>query len=551
VLEADAVEHQDNSRPRYAWFRLGLGQGLALAFALLTGIVVVGLKALAPPAETFESVQAPLGMSDIPRPDSQIPNSIAVLPLTAIGDTGDALFAVGLHDEIIGQLTKIHSLNVIARSSIVALVDQGLSTLDIARVLRVESILSGSIREAGERARVGLQLVDVRTGLTVWSGAYDIDQRNLAEMISIQGDIALNVASALKAELPQIDNRDISALPTEQFKAYRYNLAARNAHDHQDYAKEWRLAQKAIEIDPAFYDALYTFASANLVLVASPLPGMTRAEHSTLALEHAERMIELAPERSEGYALQAVTLAARKDWTAVATALETLDDMGAPLASLEYVGLVAMSLGDFDKAIAIYDANLLTEVLNPYARGFLMVALELAGRREEARSKYLVGQELYPQWWGTSVDALLALGRGEPVTDIDRMVGISDALKQALRVHGDRDAIRAALLAYQNQPKQSIEALYYAALAAEVEEHELAIELLRASMQDMWSNIFWVWLPVFDATRKEEGFRELLRESGLVEHWQEQGWPRTCQPAETAAFSCDWNAYPALSTTAR
>jgi DNA-binding winged helix-turn-helix (wHTH) protein/TolB-like protein len=536
-----------------SWLRFGPLHSVVLALAVAIGLFALE-HGLQPPAvaAVAESVPAPLGISDIPRPDSRIRNSIAVLPLSTMGDEGDALFAVGLHDEIISQLTQIRSLNVIARSSIVTLLEQGLSTLDVTRVLRVESSLSGTIRIDGAQARIKLQQVDVRTGVTVWSDAYDLDRRDLAQMISTQGDIALNVASALKAELPARDEKDAASLPTALFKAYRYNLAARNAHDHQNYAEEWHLAQKAIALDPDFYDALYTFASANIVLVASPLPGMSSVEHSQLALEHVGRMIELAPERSEGYALQAAALATRRDWAGVATALATLEEMHAPLPSLEYAGLVAMSLGDFDKAVAIYDASLLTEVLNPYARGFLMVALELSGRGAEAHDKYVIGQELYTQWWGESVNALLALGRNEAIGDVEQMVGISEELRQALLHHGDSEAIHAALAAYRRAPaRQSIEALYYAALAAEVGEHDLAVELLRASMQGVWSNVFWVWLPVFDATRQQESFRALLRESGLVDHWQQHGWPRMCRPLEANDFRCDWRANAVAQSASR
>src|SRR5690606_35806814 len=139
---------------------------------------------------------APLGFSEIPQPESRIPNSVAVLPLVTLSREHDALITDGLHDKIIRQLTKKLSLKLAARSSVVALLEDGSSTLDMARVLRVESILSGTIRLAGPRARISLQLLDVSSGLTRWSDTYDVRQQDLAEMISVQGNIALNVAAA-------------------------------------------------------------------------------------------------------------------------------------------------------------------------------------------------------------------------------------------------------------------------------------------------------------------------------------------------------------------
>jgi hypothetical protein len=89
----------------------------------------------------------------------------------------------------------------------------------------------------------------------------------------------------------------------------------------------------------------------------------------------------------------------------------------------------------------------------------------------------------------------------------------------------------------------SAEATYYSALAAAVGEHELAVELMRYSLNDVWLALHWLWLPVFDETRKLESFRQLLRDSGMVAYWEQHGWPRVCQPLADS-FTCDWRAFP-------
>lgn len=531
------------SAPDRAWRRFAPA---LLALVLGLGIGVFALEPWAPiaPVEaSASSAPSPFGVSAIPRPESLIPNSIAVLPLVTLGQDGDAFFAAGLHDEIINQLTQTEGLNVVARSSVVALLGQGLTTLDLARVLRVESILSGTIRLAGSQARVGLQLVDVRTGITVWSEAYDVDQRDPDGVLSTQGDIALTVASALRTEIPQTEHSDFAGMSPELANAHRYNLAARRAHHYQNYAAEWHLARKALELYPDFYDALYRFASANAVLMANPLPGMTSREHAQLTLVHADRMLELAPASSEAYALKISALAADGNWAEARTAIAALDGMDAPQSSREYAAHAWMALGDFPRALAIYNANLDAVLVNPHARASMLVALELAGRREESRQQYALGEELHSQWRGDAVNILLALGRDEPLHDVEEVVGISAELKQVLLHYEDTQATRSALASYAGQPaKRPREALYYAALAAELGEHDLAVELLRASVEGVRSNVFWTWLPVFDETRRHAGFRELLDESGLVGYWQLHGWPEVCEPAG-AGFRCDWSAY--------
>lgn len=535
--------------------RLWVVQTAALALA---ATMIAALAAWrAPAVDSGHSMAAgnlsPLGASEVPRPESRIPSSIAVLPLVTLGHDDDPLFTAGLHDEIISQLTKIPSLHVIARSSVLVLQEGGSSILDLARVLRVESILSGTIRLGGGQARISLQLLDVSSGLTTWAGIYDIDQQDLAGTLSVQGDIALNVATAMKAEIPSTDTIDFATLPREQLKAHRFNRAARNAMSHQKYADAWRLAKKAITLDPGFYDALDTFASVNVMLIAVPLPGMNGRQHAELALEHANRMIEIAPQHGQGYALKASALAAGGDWAGAAAAIGILDNIDAPRSRLEFVGLVLLARGDFEQAADIYEATLLKDLVNPYARGFLMAAHELAGRRDTARAKFATGQELHGQWWGETVNVLLALGRHEVPEDIDEMAGISAELRALLTQAADASTIRKAVAAWQPEPAMSsIETLFYAALAARLGEHDTAVELLRSATRDVWTGIFWSWLPVFDETRRQASFRELLHDAGLVDYWRREGWPRMCQPVShgDADFRCDWSAYPLVVSAA-
>ena len=478
-----------------------------------------------------------------------IKNSIAVLPFTNLNpDSDNELFALGLHDEVINQLSKIRSLNVIARNSVLTLMDKQLSIAELGSVLRVESMMSGTILFAGDQARISLQMLDTSTGVTLWSETYEANNQDLAEMMSIQSDIAVNVASALKAEIEQSEQDTISALPTESLEAYRYNLAAKNAYFQQDFAKVWNLSRQAVALDPLYFDALQTFSTVNTVLVATPLQGMTSHEHFELAINSAERMITIAPERTEGYTQKAVALGTTKDWAGVSEVLDKLEAMQAPLSDLKHVALLLLCMGDIDKAIAIYEANLLTEPVNLFGRGFMMAAYELDGDMERVNQEYAIGEELNPIWWGDTVNIFLALGRNEPLQDINELVGISAKLKHLLSNIHDTNLVEASLRAFRaTEHKVSAETLYYSAIAAYIGDDTLAVELMRISLADVWTSLFWLWMPVFDETRQLESFRTLLRDSGIVELWEHKGWPKVCQPSGES-FVCDWRAYPESAT---
>jgi tetratricopeptide (TPR) repeat protein len=219
--------------------------------------------------------------------------------------------------------------------------------------------------------------------------------------------------------------------------------------------------------------------------------------------------------------------------------------METPPSELHYVALVLMAMGEFDRAIEIYEANLITEPLNLFARGFLMEAQELSGNRGQSYVEYDTGEELSPVWWGDTVNILLALGRREALQDVEELIGVSPDTMALLADISDIEKVRQAVRDYNARPdKFSAEATYYSALAAYVGEHELAVELMRFSLNDVWLALHWLWLPVFDDTRKTESFRQLLRDSGMVAYWEKHGWSQVCQPVD-ASFVCDWHVYPA------
>lgn len=474
-----------------------------------------------------------------------IPDSIAVLPFTELNsNSDDQLFSIGLHDEVINQLSKIRSLSVISRDSVIATTGQQLTTYQLIQRLKVESLMTGTVLFAGDHARVSLQLLEPRTGVTLWATTYDADTQSLSNMIAIQSDIAVNVARALEAEINQTEQKAVENIPTLSFEAYRYHLAAKNAYYQQDYEKTWNLSRQALELDPNFIDALYTFSYVNTVLRGKPLPGINSEQHFQLALSAAEKIITLSPDSSAGYSLKASALSTNREWLKVTEEVERLKSMGVPLADMKFYGVVLLCLGDFDGAREVLEDNLKIEPVNLYGRGFLLLAYELTGQRELARAEYQLGEELSPLWWGDTTNVFITLSRNEPLSDIDSISDISDELKNVLKNLDDREKINSALMRYSTREnKFSAETVYYSALAAHIGEHDMALELIRQALDMASLNFHWLWLPIFDQTRQQPGFKQLLIDTGIFDYWNQYGWQEVCQP-NGSSFSCDWKAYP-------
>ncbi len=185
-------------------------------------------RALAkPPEDRFRSVNAFVEALTLPRAGPADRASVAVLPFRLVG-TGaeDEYFADGITEDVIAHLSKLRNLSVIARNSVMPFRGREQPLSEIAARLHVATILDGSIRRAGSRVRVVVQLIDAETGRSIWAETYD---RDLTDIFAIQTDVALQIASALETELSTEERRRLHKEPTADVQAYTLYLQGRHA----------------------------------------------------------------------------------------------------------------------------------------------------------------------------------------------------------------------------------------------------------------------------------------------------------------------------------
>ncbi len=125
--------------------------------------------------------------------------SIAVIPFDNLSsDPEQQYLADGIAEEVLNLLARIRKLRVISRSSAFAFRDENLEIPEIAERLNVAHILEGSVRKAGNRVRVTVQLIEARSDTHLWSNTYE---RELDDVFQIQDDIAADVVANLQIEL--------------------------------------------------------------------------------------------------------------------------------------------------------------------------------------------------------------------------------------------------------------------------------------------------------------------------------------------------------------
>jgi serine/threonine-protein kinase len=182
--------------------------------------------------------------------------TIAVLPFQNFSpDKDNAFFADGVQDDILTSLAKIKDLRVISRSSVMKFRDAAAQNLrEIGKTLGVANVLEGSVRREGDRVVVNVQLVDAQSARQIWAHRYD---RTLADSLGLQGELATEIADALRATLSTDEEERVTAKPTQNPDAYVFYLRANQISRNpdtllEDYKAAEQLYMQAIALDPDF-----------------------------------------------------------------------------------------------------------------------------------------------------------------------------------------------------------------------------------------------------------------------------------------------------------
>src|SRR6266568_4157906 len=195
-----------------------------------------------------------------PAVSSSLEKSIAVLPFENLSeDKAFAFFADGVQDEILTDLAKIADLKVISRTSVMQYKNVSTRNLpEIAHALKVAHVLEGSVQRSANRVRVSAQLIDARNDTHVWAEKYD---RELADIFTIQSEIAQKIANQLQAKLSPTEKSAMNERPTSDMVAYDLYLRAKElmydslvnpSREREDDFKAVQLLDQAVARDPAF-----------------------------------------------------------------------------------------------------------------------------------------------------------------------------------------------------------------------------------------------------------------------------------------------------------
>ena len=199
-------------------------------------------------------------------PSTQIDKRrVAVLPFANMSpDASDEYFTDGMTEELISTMSRIRDLRVVARTSVMGYKGTQKKISEIARELEVGAVLEGSVRKAGDRLRITVQLIDALTSNHLWAESFD---RELKDVFAIQSDIAQRVAESLKVGLLSSEKESIKRRPTDNPEAFTIYLQGRyqfRKFTREGLERSLEFYRKAAEADPRFalaYGGMaYTYA---------------------------------------------------------------------------------------------------------------------------------------------------------------------------------------------------------------------------------------------------------------------------------------------------
>ncbi len=352
--------------------------------------------------------------------------TLAVIPFESPGgDTANSYFAEGVADEVTTALTRTPGLRLAGRASAARFRGRGASAPEIGEALKVSSVLSGTVRRAGDRVRVTAELTSASDGHVVWQETYE---RRVEDVFGVQDEIAVAIASALQVQLTAGAGGSVASTGTNNFQAYDFYLRGLQLYRSRrgpELQEAERVLRQAVTRDPGFARAYATLAST--LLVQPYYLDIRMGAVLPAAREAAEKAIGLAPDLPEALAAMGHVNTEAFEWKEAEQRLERAVALAPDNSEIGFrLGFMYITSGRSSRAIASLQHVRDVDPFYSMPAIYLAWALALEGRSAEAIAEAKRALALDPSNEALNnvyANSLLAAGAvGEAVTHAQRVV---------------------------------------------------------------------------------------------------------------------------------
>lgn len=459
------------------------------------------------------------GIHFLPK-STQAIDSIAVLPLQNLsGDPEQDYFADGMTEALIANLAKIKSLRVMSRTSVMQFKNTREPLPEIAKKLRVDAIVEGSVARAGNRVRITAQLIEAATDRHLWVENYD---RDLRDVLVLQSEVTEAIMSEMRVQLtPQEEQRLMVVRPVDP-EAYQLYLKGRDFMSNFNWDKGLQCFQKAISIDPNFAPAYSGVAGVYLQFMTGGTCYGLPKEMFPRTKAAALKALALDDTDAEAHAaLGAMKFYYEWNWNEPERDFKRALELAPQSAGIyQSFATYLVLVGRFDEGIALHKKAIELDPLSPSLSITLAFGFFYARRYDEAIAYLHTMLQLYPE---------------HPIAYYQLVWPyiLKKMYKEALAFHDKlpEPFVKAYVYAVAGQREEALQILDEQLKRYQAEQCEpFNFSYVYLALGDIDQTFYWlnqayeyrsgyiVWLktePMFDPIRTDPRYVELCRKIGL------------------------------------
>jgi len=460
---------------------------------------------------------------------SPVTQSVAVLPFKHLGNSGtDQFLELGIADSLITRLSSVPALNVRPTSAVRKYSDSEQDPAAIGRILKVDTVLDGSVQTMLDKIRVTLRLIRVRDAKPLWAATLDGDSRNL---FSLQDSVSQQVAQALKLQLSPNEKDVFAKRSTDDRGAYgcylkgRFFLAKRTP---EGYEKAIDYFQQATRLDPSYALAYAGLADVYLMLQGDAMDNPQDA--TPKAKVAAEKALQLDPALGAPHnSLAAIAEDYDRDYSTAEKEFKLalrLDPGFAPAHEWygDYLGL----MGRFDQALAEEDRALEIDPLSLTINEKKGKVLLWARHYDQAIAQLQKTLEMDPSFspaliWLSRAYAVRGMAReslaeSQKQNQAERGAAPMETLAMAYAAAGEKAAALGILRQlHDREPKEYISAFNLSYVYVFLKDKDKALEELNLALDKHDMNVSSLKVdPLLDPLRNDPRFHALLKRANLA-----------------------------------